>query len=421
MFNYKMGTKGYRVIVWVLAIFIILQLLVGCSYRGQVTTIDDIKEEVVQLEPVHVTISAVGDVMVHQPQIWAAKQSNTYDFTNNFSKIAPYIRQSNIAIANLETTFGGESRGYSGYPMFNSPDQLADALFGAGFDVISTVNNHTMDTGVNGLLRTVDVLKERNLSVIGTKRNVEEDSFLIKDVNGIKVGITGYTYETPRFGDFRTLNGVKIPKVAEGLIDSFSLEHLEMDLLKIKDRIESMQMAGAEVIVFYVHWGVEYERTPNKYQIDIAKRLSDYGVDVIFGSHPHVLQPVEIIESEESGKKTLITYSLGNFISNQRYETLNNRYTEDGMLVTVEFKKDLNNNEITLNNVFYMPTWVYRYTETGKQRYEVIPVFEYTENGEVPYNLSKDTLWRINNSKQNTLQLVDTEDSLIKKYPVSPE
>ena len=395
------------------------QLFVGCTYGYKESQVPIIEEEIVELEPVYVSISAVGDVMMHNPQINAYYQNDNYDFTHNFEKIAPYIRQSHISIANLETTFGGKARGYSGYPMFNSPDELADALAWAGFNVISTINNHTMDTGIKGLLRTLEVLGSKELSVVGTKSTVEEESFIIKDVNGIKVGITAYTYETPRFGTFKTLNGIKVPKEAEDLIDSFSYQYFEEDLLKIKDRIDLMRDKGAEIIVFCVHWGQEYQRTPNSYQTQMAKKLSDYGVDVIFGSHPHVLQPIEIIQSEESQTKTLVAYSLGNFISNQRFETVNNRYTEDGMIVTVEFKKDLNTNEISLNNVLYMPTWVHRYQEAGRLRYEVLPVLEFIDSEENnSFNLSKETLWRIKNSKTNTLELLGLNGEHIREQQI---
>ncbi|QUH24556.1 CapA family protein [Serpentinicella alkaliphila] len=411
--------KRYKAFLAIFSLLIIFQLFVGCTYGYKESQVPIMEEEIVELEPVYVSISAVGDVMMHNPQIKAYYQNDNYDFTHNFGKIAPYIRQSHISIANLETTFGGKARGYSGYPMFNSPDELADALVWAGFNVISTVNNHTMDTGIKGLHRTLEVLDSKELSVVGTKSKVEEDSFTIKDVNGIKVGITAYTYETPRFGTFKTLNGIKVPKEAEDLIDSFSYEFFEEDLLKIKDRIDLMRDKGAEIIVFCVHWGQEYQRTPNSYQTQMAKKLSDYGVNVIFGSHPHVLQPIEIIESEESQTKTLVAYSLGNFISNQRFETVNNRYTEDGMILTVEFKKDLNNNEISLNNVMYMPTWVHRYREAGRLRYEVLPVLEFIDSEENnSFNLPKETLWRIKNSKDNTLELVDLDGEYIREQQI---
>lgn len=416
MFKVK-DFKKFKSILWLLVLIVMLG---GCINGPPVDSqVIIVEEEVIELEPIYITISAVGDVMMHMPQINAARENNTYDFKHNFTKIAPYIRQSDIAIANLETTFGGEGRGFSGYPMFNSPDELADALKWAGFNVITTINNHTMDTGIKGLLRTIDVLQERNLKVVGTRKSVDEESFILKEVNGVKVGITAYTYETQPFGEFKTLNGIRVPKEAEELIDSFSYAKLDEDLINIKNRIHLMKEYGAEVIIFYAHWGNEYQRTPNRYQRHMAEKLAQFGVDVIFGSHPHVLQPIEIIESEE-GRKTLVAYSLGNFISNQRYETLNNRYTEDGMIVTVEIKKDLNNNEITLNNVYYMPTWVYRYRVDGRLRYEVLPVLEYIDinSEEIPSYLTKETLWRINNSKQNTLELIDSESNYLNKHTI---
>ncbi|MDR5659425.1 CapA family protein [Serpentinicella sp. ANB-PHB4] len=403
-------------------------LLTACSFtmkddeetfkETEPTTVVDEQEESTP-EPVYITISAVGDVMAHMSQINAQYRNDIddYDFTNNFKHMKPYITDADIALANLETTFGGAERGYSGFPLFNAPDALADGLADAGFDIIATANNHTIDTGITGANRTIDVLRDRDLGVIGTRKSVDEESYMIKDVNGVKVGFTAYTYETKRQGETKTLNGIPIPKDYEDLIDTFSYEYMEQSYEEMENRVNHLREAGAEAIVFFMHWGDEYQRQPNQFQKMIAQKLSEFGVDIIFGSHPHVVQPIELIKNEVNDHQTVVVYSMGNFISNQRHETLNNRYTEDGLMVTVELKKDFEEDTISINNVKYMPTWVYRYTENGRFVYEVIPVLDYIENKQ-SYELSDEIASRILNSKENTKGLVDLEDELLRTKPV---
>ncbi len=356
-----------------------------------------------------ILIAAVGDIMVHSTQIRAQHdgESGKYDFTNNFQFVKPYISNAHLALANLETTFAGKSRGYSGYPMFNSPDYLADALKDTGFDVISTANNHSIDTGKEGLIRTVEVLQERGLEVAGTRSSESQSGFLIKNVEDIKVGISAYTYETPRQGGFRALNGIPMSKELEKLVDSFCYDNLEEDLAKMEKRVNKKKEQGAELIVFYLHWGTEYQRKANSYQEKIARALHQYGVDIIFGSHPHVLQPVDFLDCGEGGKQTLVIYSMGNFISNQRYETLGNRYTEDGIIFYVTVKKDFASEQVTIEQVSYTPTWVNRYREQGEWTYEILPLSHVLES-KPDYNIHNENLaWRVRNSKENTVSLIE--------------
>lgn len=355
-----------------------------------------------------ISIIGVGDIMVHGPQLRAQYNSatKTYDFTNNFRYVEQYLKASDLVIGNLETTFGGEDRGYSSYPMFNTPDELATALKQAGLHVLSTANNHTFDTGKKGILRTLEVLKGNQLIPVGTRSEEDEKGYYITEINGIQVGVSGFTYETPRWGEYKTLNALKIPKDVEALIDTFSYEYLQEDLVKIKERIDLMKQEGAEVIVVNIHWGNEYQRRPNDYQKHIADALADYGVDIIFGSHPHVLQPIEMIQSSYREEPTLVVYSLGNFLSNQRYEILSNRYTEDGLIVNVRLEKDLINNKVRIKEISYMPTWIHRFHRQGKIEYEILPLFDALANEEAYYLVSKDSKWRAQNSLKNTQEII---------------
>ncbi|KAB3535331.1 CapA family protein [Alkaliphilus pronyensis] len=381
----------------------------GNQEEADVVVIEESKPK--KPEFIDITISAVGDIIVHSPQLTAQYFDDTYCFKNNFEFVKPYLQSADLMLGNLEITFGGSDLGYAGYPMFNTPDALAKALKQAGFHGLATSNNHTLDTGKAGVIRTIDVVKENSLIPFGTRRNTEEQSFSIIDIKGVKVGLSAFTYETPRYGDFKTINAIPIPKDTEALIDTFSYEYLDEDLLKMKNRVEEMRANGAEVICFYLHWGHEYHKKPNPYQKKIAYELAEYGVDIIFGSHPHVLQPIEIIEAEENGKSnsTLVVYSLGNFLSNQRYEYLNNRSTEDGLIINVTLRKNLLNNDIQFNKISFVPTWVHKYRKNGRAVYEIIPLLDVLENKE-EYNLiSNDSIWRAENSKASTVAIIEDE------------
>ncbi|AOT72876.1 CapA family protein [Geosporobacter ferrireducens] len=399
-----------------LLIFFLLFYIGIYPFKQTTTTFEEFSEsdepdkEEEEEKPITLQITAVGDIMVHGPQLRAQwnEQAKSHDFHNNFQFVKNYIQQADLALCNLETTFAGKERGYTSFPMFNSPDSLTHALMSAGFDGTSTANNHTLDTGIEGMLRTIDVLRENGMQTFGTRKNLNEEAFQIIERNGIKIGLTAYTYETPPWGEFKTLNAIKIPKEAEALIDTFGYETLPQDLEKMKERIQHMKAAGAEVIIFYLHWGNEYEQEPNVFQRQIAHYLAEQGVDIIFGSHPHVLQSIEYIRG--SGKETLVVYSMGNFLSNQRYEILKNRYTEDGIIVNVQLRRNSSNEPITIERVTYIPTWIHRYSKGKKLIYEILPLPAALEHPE-SYNLfsAKDSLWRAEKSFRNTVDLIEKQ------------
>ncbi|MBM7616267.1 CapA family protein [Alkaliphilus hydrothermalis] len=368
-------------------------------------------------EYTEIVISGVGDIMVHGPQIRAQFQSDTqkYNFENNFKHVQEYLKNSDLMLGNLETTFGGADKGYSSFPYFNTPDELANALKKAGFDALATANNHSYDTGHEGIIRTLDVLQKEGLKTFGTRKNTKGKSYSILDIKGIKVGLSAYTFETPRWGEFKTINAIRIPKEVEGLIDSFCYEFLEEDLVAIKERVKEIKKEGAELVVFYMHWGNEYKGKPNNYQRQIAQALSDYGVDIIFGSHPHQIQSMEVINSKAEDKQTVVIYSLGNFLSNQRYEILNNRKTEDGIIVNIKMRKNLLNDKIEMQEISYVPTWVHRYFVEGKAVFEIIPTYEVIKDP-LQYGItSEKTLWRILNSQENTVKSIESDENLKKK------
>lgn len=324
-------------------------------------------------KPVKLTISCAGDIMVHSPQLPAQynMQTGEYDFHNNFQYIKNYIEKADLALCNLETTFAG-GPGYSGYPLFNTPDQLGDAVKEAGWDVVLLSNNHILDKGLDGMKRTVQISREKGLLTAGAQLEGEKN-YTIVNVKGVNVGIVAYTYETARQNGRRGLNGNPIPIEAEPLINTFGYGYLDEDLNKIFGSISQARRDGAELIVCYFHWGQEYQGQPTEYDRRIAREVAAAGADIIFASHPHVIQPIEYMEVEATGKRVPVFYSLGNFISNQRLETVKDRFTEQGIVGQVELEYMKSTGEIISLTSGAIPFWVDKYW-TDRNVYTVIPL-----------------------------------------------
>ncbi len=353
---------------------------------------DKVSEQNIKKEDIRsIEIVATGDFLIHKEILETQynAENSKYDFKNTIQYVKNYLNDADLTIANLEGTLSGiENYGYSGYPSFNAPDELADAMKWAGVDVVNNMNNHSLDRDVRGFNRTREILKDRSFDIIGTRGNTNENRYTIKDVNGIKIGIISYSYTMTAEGGARGLNGAVIPQDIYPLMNTFREDTLDLDLQEMKDQINDMRSSGAEVIIFYMHWGDEYELEPNNIQKKIAQFLANEKVDIIFGTHPHSLQPIDILKSSDGTKETAVIYSMGNFLSSQRTERIQNPYTEDGVIVSVKISKNIDKNEIKVEYPTYIPTWVNWYEKDGKLFYEVVPATinnaEYlTEEGKV--------------------------------------
>lgn len=323
-----------------------------------------------------IEIVATGDILIHKEILDTQynSESDSYDFNNNFQYIKSYLNNADLAISNLETTLAGEENfGYSGYPSFNSPDTLADAMKATGIDVVANMNNHALDRDVKGYRKTRQTLVDKGFNVIGTRATESEKRYVIKDVEGIKLGIISYGYTMWAEENKRGLNGIVIPEDILPLMNNFHPDNLELDLESIKEQIDNMRMDGAEAIIFYMHWGDEYELEPNDMQVKIAQFLADEKVDIIFGTHPHSIQPIDILTSSDGTSETPVIYSMGNFLSSQRTERIQNPYTEDGVIVSVNIIKNLETNEIIVEAPTYIPTWVNWFEKEDKLFYEIVP------------------------------------------------
>ena len=347
----------------------------------------DLTVKTTKKEDITINMSVIGDIMCHNSQYIDAFSGSTYDFSYVFSDIKHYIDNADIAIGNLETTFAGAARGYSNYPTFNTPEQLAQNLKDFGIDVVSTANNHCMDTGYKGLVSTLDYLDSAGISHTGTSRTQEEqNTVLIKDINGIKIAFLSFTYGT---------NGIPVSSER-----AYSVNLISNEL--ILNQLQLAKAQNPDLICVSMHWGIEYQNTQNKEQERLADLLFQNGTDMILGSHPHVLQPMEkrtITLEDGSTKDGFVIYSLGNFMSGQTKER-----TRNSIILNIELTKNGETDKISIGNISYVPIYMYKNTSKTTQKYLVLDI----ENAIKQYDSGNHI---INSSTYSTLK---TELSRIK-------
>ncbi|MDP5273912.1 CapA family protein [Chengkuizengella axinellae] len=307
---------------------------------------------------------AVGDIMMHYPQILHGydKEVGQYSFDSYFTEVKDLFVDGEWVIGNLETPLAGEAVGYSGYPQFNAPEQLADALKNAGFNILTTANNHSLDRRENGVINTLKFLDERKIHSTGTAASREEaQQLLTVSKNEINMGFLAYTYGT---------NGIPIPEGKEYLVNLIDNDQMANDIQKLKT-------AGVDIVTVSVHFGSEYQRNPNELQKNIVKHLIKSGADIILGSHPHVVQPYEFLELQGYDgemKKGIVIYSLGNFISNQGPDQGTALYTDVGVIFKVAIEKHFPENKTVITHIETIPTWVHKYYADNKKNYRILPI-----------------------------------------------
>ncbi|SFS60546.1 CapA family protein [Marininema halotolerans] len=302
--------------------------------------------------PKHLRLAIVGDLMLHDSQIRAGKtKQGDYDYHSFFSEVTPWLEQADWALGNLETTLPGEKLPYSGYPRFHAPDAFGKALADAGFDFLSTANNHSMDAGVAGVLRTHRKLKELGIQPIGTSITSNRQKPVIAEKNGMRVSFASYTYGT---------NGIPVPKENKNILNQIDLHHIRQDL-------RYSQSKGTDFKVVILHFGQEYQRSPNQQQRELVQTFLKSGADIVLGSHPHVLQPMERLQQD--GDEKFVIYSLGNFVSDQLKP-----YTNDGLILYLDLLKEKNKTQ--LDHVSYIPTYVHKYNQHGIRQFKVLPLLK---------------------------------------------
>lgn len=339
-----------------------------------------------------ITLAIVGDLMCHSQQINDAKKDNGYDFNKVFTAVESYLSSADLTFGNLETvTAGEEDGGYTGYPTFNTPVAYLDALKKNGFDVLTNANNHSLDRRFRGVEKTIDALNERALLHTGTFKTLDESKTkLLVSAKGIKLAVLAYTFGT---------NGIPFDKSKEfsvNLLDSANI---------IKD-IEAAKKTGVDKILVFVHWGDEYQRQPNDYQKKFAALMNRYGVDMILGSHPHVLQPMSFLKSTENNTSTFCIYSLGNFISAQRKV-----YTDNGIILRMQLVKNKRTGETKLGKIDFIPTYV-----SVKNGFRILPVkkaIDSYKSGQNILEVTTDEIGRMEEVwNESTNHLTDNQNNI---------
>lgn len=336
------------------------------------------------------TISSTGDLLFHNRVIESGynKETGDYNYDSIYTYVRSYIERADYAVANMEGTLCGLDNGYkySGYPGFNTPDAAVDAAKLAGFDMLLTANNHTYDTGTKGFHRTQEVIAQRGFDYIGTRPNAETKPYIVKDINGIRVGMVCYTYETEKISSARkSLNGIPLSTKDSALISSFNYKYLDSFYAQLAQELAAMKAEGADITVVYIHWGTEYVTKPNGYQKKIARQLCELGVDIIVGGHPHVVQPIEVITSQtDPDKSTLCLYSMGNAVSNIRKSTTKPHEVEDGMFFNFTLAK-YSDGSVVIENVDVLSTWVNR--RENPDSFPIIPLDTSVEDWKTAFGL----------------------------------
>ena len=297
-----------------------------------------------------VSLLFVGDLMQHQAQIDAAHRADgTYDYSHCFSLVKDDIGRADIAIGNLEVTLGGKP--YRGYPQFSAPDESLEALKDAGFDILATANNHSLDRHKRGLERTLTLADSLGIPTVGTYRDAADRAArypLIVEKNGVRIALLCATYGT---------NG--IATTPPNIVNSLDRNELAAD-------IQDARSMKADAIIAIVHWGNEYHRHPDTLQRDLARWLIDQGVDHIIGSHPHVVQPIELIPHTDYATRHAVVYSLGNYVSNMSIP-----HSTVGLAVELTIEKMPH--ATRLKSFDYRLVWTERAALSRKGDFRIVP------------------------------------------------
>jgi poly-gamma-glutamate capsule biosynthesis protein CapA/YwtB (metallophosphatase superfamily) len=330
-------------------IFLIFFLLYASAYAGS---------QDITLPGEKLSLLFIGDIMGHDEQIWSAenRETHTYDYDDVFKFIKPVISSADIAIANFEVTLGGPP--YMGYPQFSSPPALAAACRNAGIDYMVTANNHAADRGIKGITGTINRLDSLGIPHTGTFLNSAcRDSlypFIIRK-NGMSIALLNYTFST---------NGIIVPEPV--IVNMLDKNRITEDIGKAKSK-------NPDLTILFLHWGTEYDTVPSKIQTDLASYFFSLGVDLVIGSHPHVLQKMVWSKNLNGAKDNIVVYSLGNFISNQRKPK-----TDGGAIVRIELIK--RGNELKITDAGYYLTWVYTPIEKYRKKFFILPCSGFENN-----------------------------------------
>lgn len=359
----KFGDDFLTIIKRASLIIITLSILTGClaeekqSELYQLKEIEQVNKETLPFLPAEsyqLSIAAIGDLLIHSSVYNHARTNSGFDFMPMVSEIQDYLTSADVATANQETMIGGETFGLSTYPQFNSPHEVGDMVKELGIDIVTLANNHTLDRGEEVVYSALDYWDEIGVLYTGSYRDAADQAEIrVIEKNNISIAFLGYSYGT---------NGIPVPRGKDYLINLIDQEQMAQDVAEAKEI--------SDVVVMHLHFGDEYIRMPNMFQQELVQYVVDLGVDIVFGHHPHVLQPVDWVKSA-SGEESFVIYSLGNFLSGQ-----DQLYRQIGGIIELDIHKEVTSSseKITLATPRFLPTYV-----DPNQGYKVIPLKDVTD------------------------------------------
>lgn len=361
-------------VIFILTLGLYLSYTMNFDFSNHENKIGEAKklktEEIKKDDKSEVKILAMGDMIFHQPIVKNYRSNDSYDFTPIFNNISSDINEADLAIANFEGSVNS-NRKLSGFPLFNFPKETIYSLKNVGFDLLSTANNHALDTGLDGIAETISHINESGMKNFGTLAE-DGDKGIIVEKNGIKIGLISFT---------DTLNGMdSLMRGKEYSVNTFA-QDVKSDIQNLKD--------NSDIVIVYPHWGNEYQLVPNERQIFLKEMLQESGADIILGSHPHVLQRYEV--EDKNNKKYFTIFSMGNALSNQRVENLKKSGVDTGALIKLVIEKDNISGETKLKEYGVYPTYVNRYRANGKLNYDLVKLEDIIPAGRLS-DVTKDDL-----------------------------
>lgn len=347
-------------------------------------------------------IMAHGDLLYHDLLYMSARQlDGSYDFSENFTYVKPWLEQADLAIADFEGTISPDFD-LAGYPLFNAPSIVATNIHDAGYDLVDLAHNHILDSHLSGLISTVNAFQQAGVDTVGVYAdgNRSTASAYIREVNGIRIAVLAYAY------GFNGMEALLSQEEYDAYLSDFNQE-------KMQEEIEQAEKE-ADITIVMPQTGVEYQLEPTEEQTSLYRKMVDWGADIIFGGHPHVVEPAEIIEKD--GQKKLIIYSMGNFLSNQRIETMgdtpNAQWTERGVLMDVTIQKK--DGQTSIQAAQAHPTWVSRvskgtYSTEGYEQftYQTYILEDWIAGGQYYGQLDPETQARVDTAYQEMKEFVN--------------
>lgn len=341
-----------------------------------------------------INIKAFGDIMAHMGQVNYAKNygKGNYDFSRQFEYIKEFVSDSDLAIGNFETSINPDKQP-SGFPQFTSPAEYLKDIKDAGFDLLSTANNHTLDSEEKGIYDTIEAMDKEGIAHCGTRKAGESRIKYIQ-VKNMKIGFLSYTYGV------NGLESLVVNHKPNEIINYLDEKNIEEDIKEARK--------NSDFIIVYPHWGIEYQSYPAQEHISLARNMIKWGADLVIGNHPHVVQPAERYKAE-NGKEGYIAYACGNFVSNQSLEALGDIRTEQSVAFDINVEKNTKTGKVKLGEVNFYPIWVGHINDEYGKLSRVYRTKDFLEGGKYFDKVDENQRARILKADQMVKETINTK------------